>query len=108
NTNSAYVTSNGAALPGAAGAACGQAGPPAGKFPVVATWAADAGWSALDFQIDEPNLFTYTYTGGTTVSQALAIGDLDCDGTKITYTLDMTAPSGNATALITEPPPNSD
>ena len=100
NTKSAFVIPGGASLP--TGTAC-----PA-KFPVTTAWTADAGWSALDFQIDEPNLFQYTYTGGATTAQATARGDLDCDGTFIFYTLDLSAPGGNAAGAITEPPPNSD
>jgi type IV pilus assembly protein PilA len=104
-TNSQFVGANGAILPGVAGSACAGAG---GKFAVVTTWATDAGWKALDFQVDEPNLFSYSYIGGSTVATALAIGDLDCDTTLITYTLALSAPSGNASGIITEPPPNSD
>ena len=79
------------------------------KFPKVATWAADTVWAALDFQIDEDNLFMYDYAGtAVKTAQALATGDLDCDGTFITYTLDLDATGGNASAVITEPPPNSD
>ncbi len=59
--------------------------------------------------IDEPNLFKYIYTaGGVTNAVATALGDLDCDGTSITYTMTMTAPNGNASGVLTEPPPNSD
>ena len=101
NTNSSFVTSNGAPLP-AACCACPN------KFAVSTAWPGDAGWSALDFQIDEPNLFTYTYTGGTTTASATAQGDLDCDGTHITYSLALTSPGGAPAAVITEPPPNSD
>src|SRR4051812_9117639 len=100
NTKSSFVTASGASLP--IGTAC-----PA-KFPITTAWTSDAGWSALDFQIDEPNLFQYTYTGGTTAASATARGDLDCDGTFIFYTLALSAPGGNAQAIITEPPPNSD
>jgi type IV pilus assembly protein PilA len=77
--------------------------------PEAAAFAADSGWAALDFQIDEPNLFQYDYKH-TTLSDATATatGDLDCDGTPITYTLTLSAPAGNAAATITEPPPNSD
>jgi type IV pilus assembly protein PilA len=103
-TNAGFVTTNGATLPGAGGAAC--SGP--NKHFAVVDWSADAGWKELDFQIDEPNLFSYTYTGGSTAATATAIGDLDCDTTLITYTLDLTSPRGNASASITEPPPNSD
>lgn len=104
-THARYVTDNGATLPGAAGAACAG---PGGKFAVVNTWAADAGWTQLDFQVDEPNLFSYTYTGNATTPSATADGDLDCDGTTIQYTLNMTATNGNPAGTITEPPPNSD
>ena len=73
----------------------------------AADWAV-SGWQALDFQLDEPHLFQYQYDGGSTAATAYAVGDLDCDGTSITYTLNLTADQGNAGATITEPPPNSD
>ena len=103
-TNAQFVGTNGTILPGAGGAACQG---PNGKFAVV-DWSAAAGWKDLDFQVDEPNLFSYTYTGGSTSATATAIGDLDCDATLITYTLNMTSPNGNPAAALTEPPPNSD
>jgi type IV pilus assembly protein PilA len=95
-------------LPGTDGGACAVTG---GKFTVVpqATWAADPGWSALEFQIDDPNLFTYHYTGNASASAlATAVGDLDCDGTLISYRLDLTNLQGNVKSVITEPAPNSD
>lgn len=76
---------------------------------IDSTWAADTVWAALDFQIDEPNLFKYDYTGtAVAAANAHAVGDLDCDTTPITYTLTLTAPNGNASAVIKEPNPNSD
>jgi type IV pilus assembly protein PilA len=78
--------------------------------PVPATFAADtSGWAQLDFQIDEPSLFVYSYDGspGTTFS-AGAEGDLDCDGVEITYIMNGTAVSGNPAVDLTEPAPNSD
>ena len=105
NTNSQYSQLAGAKLPAAwaAGASCKVATPESSAF------AADSGWAALDFQVDEPNLFQYEYKA-TSLSDATATaeGDLDCDSTSITYILTLTAPSGNAAASITEPPPNSD
>jgi prepilin-type N-terminal cleavage/methylation domain-containing protein len=77
---------------------------------VPASFAADAVWSALDFQIDEDSLFIYDYSGakdGTTFT-AMATGDLDCDGTTIVYTLKGTSVDGNPAVELTEPPPNSD
>jgi type IV pilus assembly protein PilA len=106
NTNAAFVGEAGAEAPGAGGTNCANSNK---KFSVDQTkWQDSAGWQALDFQVDEPNLFSYTYTPGSTIATALAIGDLDCDKTLITYTLNLTAPGGNASAVITEPPPNSD
>ena len=103
DTAASYVVGTATPMPAAfsAGTVC--------KMPKGAdNWAGDTTWAALDFQIDEDNLFQYAYTGAATTAQATAEGDLDCDGTSITYTLDLTAPNGNASAAITEPPPNSD
>jgi prepilin-type N-terminal cleavage/methylation domain-containing protein len=99
-----FVTTSGPVNPGANGGACTA---PNGKFATV-DWSTLAGWKDLDFQIDEPNLFSYTYTAGANTSSAIAVGDLDCDGTFITYTLNMTSVNGNPAGQITEPPPNSD
>ena len=101
-TNASFVTTNGANP--FTGSACGG---PNGHFATVA-WGALAGWKDLDFQIDEPNLFAYTYTGGSASATAIAVGDLDCDTTMITYTLSLTSPGGNPAAVLTDPPPNSD
>lgn len=101
-TNANFVTASGVTTP--SGTPCGAAG---GKFATV-DWSSLAGWKDLDFQIDEPNLFRYTYTGGTTTASATAEGDLDCDTKFITYSLNMTALNGNPAGTITEPPPNSD
>lgn len=104
NTQAQYVQGNATALPAAfaAGTTCKMA-------PETAAFVADTVWATLDFQVDEQNLFQYGYTGSAlTAASATAVGDLDCDGTAITYSLTLTAPGGNAAALITEPPPNSD
>jgi type II secretory pathway pseudopilin PulG len=65
-------------------------------------------WQALDFEIDEPNLFQYRYHSDGKTAVVEAIGDLDCDTNLITYRLDVTSSNGNATAIITEPAPNTD
>jgi type IV pilus assembly protein PilA len=103
-TNASFVATDGATLPAANGGACTS---PSKKMTVV-DWSASPGWKDLDFQIDEPALFSYTYTGGSNSATAVAVGDLDCDGTPITYTLDMKSLNGNPSGTITEPPPNSD
>ncbi len=102
--NAGYVETSGGVLPGPAGDACTSAGK---KFAVI-DWSTEDGWKDLDFQIDEPNLFSYTYIGGSTLATAYAIGDLDCDTKLISYTLDMKSNNGNPNMSITEPAPNSD
>ncbi|HET7504491.1 MAG TPA: prepilin-type N-terminal cleavage/methylation domain-containing protein [Kofleriaceae bacterium] len=104
---SSYATANGNPLPTHAGTGC--CGGPNNHCAVdTAGWAGDAGWKALDFQIDEPSLFFYKYTGGTTTFTAIAVGDLDCDGKEITYTLEGKATDGNPSVELTEPGVNDD
>ena len=71
----------------------------------VGDWGKDPVWQALDFQIDEPHRFQYTYESDGQTAKATAIGDLDCDGISVIYTL-----TGNAdgTTTLTEPTPGSD
>lgn len=73
-------------------------------------YAADPVWKALDFQVDEPTLFQYSYSASPDGQSfiAKAVGDLDCDGTFVTYELRGTARNGNPTLTLIEPPPNSD
>lgn len=66
-------------------------------------WSQDPVWQALDFEIYEPHQFQYTYESDGQTAKATAIGDLDCDGETITYTLELTAPDGNPEMKITEP-----
>jgi type IV pilus assembly protein PilA len=104
DTNAQYVQNSATPKPTtwAAGTNCKVTAP-------ETDWATDSVWAALDFQIDEPNLFQYDYNGSSlSTADAHAVGDLDCDGTPITYSLTLTAPGGNASAVITEPPPNTD
>jgi prepilin-type N-terminal cleavage/methylation domain-containing protein len=106
--NSAYVSGTVTATPAkpGSGGCCG--GPNNHCAAVPATFAADATWKQLDFQIDEPSLFYYSYTGTATAFTALATGDLDCDGVEIIYTLTGTATNGNPAVQITEPAVNAD
>ena len=72
------------------------------------SWTGDSTWTSLDFEIDEDTLFYYKYVGAATVFTATAVGDLDCDGTEITYTLSGTAASGNPAVSLSEPPASAD
>jgi hypothetical protein len=76
--------------------------------PNPANWSTQA-WQELDFQITEPHFFRYGYHQlAPDQFTATATGDLDCDGTAITYTLTGSAPGGQPNVVLTRPPPNSD
>jgi type IV pilus assembly protein PilA len=108
--SSAYPQGTATALPtspGGVGGCCG--GPNNHCAPTSDLFASQATWKLLDFQIDEPSLFIYDYTSSNNaVFAAHAVGDLDCDGTQITYTLDGTAVNGNPAVSLTEPAVNAD
>ncbi len=106
----AFLAAELPAKPSTGGCCGGGAGNDGNHCAVVpaSSWAADSAWAALDFQIDEPTLFYYNYNGATGAFTATATGDLDCDNTEITYTMNGTAVSGSPAVTITEPPPNSD
>jgi prepilin-type N-terminal cleavage/methylation domain-containing protein len=107
---SSYVTGTAAELPTkpGSGGCCGGTGGTNKCAAVPTSFAGDNIWKNLDFQIDEPTLFYYDYTGTSTTFTAKATGDLDCDGVEIVYTLAGTALNGNPAVSLTEPPPNSD
>ena len=105
---SAYVIGTAGQLPAkpGGGGCCGGPNNHCAANPTG--FAADAIWKQLDFQIDEPSLFYYDYTGAAATFTAKATGDLDCDNTEIVYELDGTAVNGNPAVNLIEPPPNSD
>ena len=109
---SQYVAGSAAPLPtaGTGGACCGVSGSLAANHckANAAGFTGDTVWSALDFEIDEETLFVYSYTGTATTYTATAVGDLDCDGTNITYTLAGTAVAGQPAYTLTEPPSSAD
>ncbi len=73
----------------------------------AATWATPV-WQSLDFEISEPTLFRYRYVSDGKTFTATAVGDLDCDGVEITYTMQGTATDGNPTTELVPPAPNTD
>jgi type IV pilus assembly protein PilA len=105
---SSYIVGTAAQLPAkpGAGGCCG--GPSNHCAAVPASFAGDATWKALDFQIDENSLFYYDYTGTATAFTAKATGDLDCDGTEIVYTMTGAATAGNPATQLAEPAVNAD
>jgi type IV pilus assembly protein PilA len=107
---SSYVSGTAAQKPAkpGSGGCCGGGGGTNKCAADSAGFAGDAIWKQLDFQIDEPSLFYYDYTGTATTFTAKATGDLDCDGTEIVYTLTGTATNGNPAVSLTEPAVNAD
>ena len=78
---------------------------PSGKCAVDATAWTGEPWKTLDFQIDEPHLFRYSYesTDGKSFT-ATAVGDPDCSGKPLTYTLNGTVDvAGNPSMNLTKP-----
>jgi hypothetical protein len=72
-------------------------------------WATTEVWMELDFMVTEPHLFQYAYESDGKTATATAIGDLDCDGTPIRYTLRVSpTPDGAVTADIAAPPAGAD
>ncbi len=104
---------------------CGGVGTPVGQAAVntvvnnkcsalPTAFGADLGWQAVEFTLNEPSQYKYTYvttapTGPTANVLANALGDLDCNGVGSTWSLRATAIvagssiQGAATSLI--PPP---
>jgi prepilin-type N-terminal cleavage/methylation domain-containing protein len=112
--NSQYVAGSSAALPaaGTTGSCCGVSGT-SGKnlnhcIAVPASFTGDTVWTALDFEIDEDTLFVYSYTGTATTYTATAVGDMDCDGTNITYKMTGTAVNGQPAYSLSEPAASED
>jgi type IV pilus assembly protein PilA len=108
--NSTYVVGKAGNTPTPVGkGCCGGAGKSANHcLANPAGFTGDAVWTALEFEIDEDTLFYYSYTGTATTYTATAVGDLDCDGTEITYSLAGTADKGQPAYEMSEPPASAD
>lgn len=66
------------------------------------------GWQALDFVLTEPSLYRYAYRSDGKTMVATATGDLDCDGTSVTFTLYGRASPGGQPEFAFERPSNPD
>lgn len=66
-------------------------------------------WQELDFSLDAPHLFRYSYESDGRSFTAKAVADLDCDGIEITYVMKGTLDAqGNLSTTIVEPEPGTD
>lgn len=104
--NAAFPAIAAALTPGTA--CCNQ---PGKKCAVVqADWVGPAGsptaWDELNFEMVKPFLFQYSYTlvgAGGAGFDAVAHGDLDCDGTFVDYTLEGRTTGGNPSYRLVKP-----
>ena len=78
---------------------------PGKKCPAQASdWSGVDAWDALDFELTQPSFFQYSYASdGPNSFVAEAVGDLDCDGTTVTYTLRGTVSEGVPLVELTKP-----
>jgi hypothetical protein len=63
-------------------------------------------WQELDFSIDEPHRFRYSYDGTAESFTARAIGDLDCDGAGVEITATGSVKDGAPIVQISDPTGN--
>ena len=87
-------------------ASCCEA--PEKKCPASKDWGTDPVWTKLHYEVAEPGYFQYSYDGAADGKSAVisATGDLDCDGTPITYRVLLTA--GTSGVSVTREQPASD
>jgi len=106
-----YAVESAAMLPHASGSCCGDSGGGTAVnnkcTPAPAAFSSDAGWNHLEFSVDEPSLYNYTYVpAGGTGFTAYAVGDTDCDNVQATFTMiGITTSTGNAGVSIIPPAP---
>jgi len=103
--HASYVVGTEAATPAAT---CCGAGGVTKCTATPAAWegtpVAPSSWDQLDFSVTDDHYFVYSYNAAAgDAYQAIAEGDLDCDGTTVQYILNGTAPSGNPTSTLTKP-----
>jgi hypothetical protein len=74
---------------------------------VASDWEGTGGattvWDVLDFEMSKPFLFQYSYESDGNTYEARAVGDLDCDGTTVTYVMRGSAVNGNPHHELTKP-----
>jgi type IV pilus assembly protein PilA len=67
--------------------------------PNSAAFQGDTVWSDIEFSMDEPSQYNYSYTGASDLATAYAIGDLDCDTKMSTWVMKL-APVSNGSTYV--------
>jgi type IV pilus assembly protein PilA len=101
------------AVPGTGGCCGGKGGASAGEttnkcVPDSAGFQTGT-WADVEFSVDEPSQYVYSFDGTSDSATAFAIGDLDCDKSESTWTLTMMPVSNGSTyvgasATLVPPP----
>ncbi|MBL9017007.1 MAG: hypothetical protein JNL83_22665 [Myxococcales bacterium] len=100
-TNAEFPTGKAGPTPSGK-ACCKQAGQ---RCAASTEWTRTPAWTELDFRIEEPTRFQYSYASDGTTATVTAVGDLECDGKLETYTLSASVSAGDAAYKVTRPPP---
>lgn len=69
--------------------------------PVTSEFQGDPAFSDMEFSVDEPSQYRYSYDGGSDIATAFAIGDLDCNSQASTWTLNLAAVTSGTGATAT-------
>ena len=109
-----YPVEPGAMLPssgaGHADNCCGDTGGVAGGqvnnkcTPTPDAFSDGAGWSHLEFSVDEPSIYKYQYIGSALAFTAYAAGDADCDTKIATFKMAGTTTTAGNPAVNIVPP----
>lgn len=73
------------------------------KMCPVADWDAEPVWNALFVSMDRPTRFQYAYESDGQTATATATGDADCDGTPITFRLELSVKDGTPAMNLVRP-----
>ena len=114
---STFTVGPGAALPTHTGKGCcggtggaSSAGEVTNKCAATSSlFQADPAWKDIEFSMDEPSQYFYSYDGASDLATAWAIGDLDCDQKESTWTMNLKPVTNGSTyvgasATLVPPP----
>jgi hypothetical protein len=66
-------------------------------------WEGVSAWDQLDFAISEDHYYQYAYESDGQTYEVRAVGDLDCDGTAVTYVMRGKIENGSPVAELIKP-----
>jgi type IV pilus assembly protein PilA len=107
---STFTTQNSGVVPARpkGSGCCGGTGATPGQMPNKCTpdpagFKNDVAFNDMEFSLDEPSEYVYSYAGGSQLATAYAIGDLDCDHVEATWSLKLEGSQNGASATLIAP-----